>query len=119
VPRYSAKDASGITYIFQIVFNFGGGAVDISFDFPQHHGLDVGPEVRFTNARLAVIEPLQILRIATPRQMHSINRAVCSRVAVQLTRAQVEYHPQFFTGFQIVDKKKHHPPTTPSHALLV
>ena len=46
VVQYSSKDATGITYIFQIVFNFGGGAVDISFDFPQHHGLDVGPEVR-------------------------------------------------------------------------
>ena len=48
--QYSSKDASGITYIFQIVFNFAGGAVDISFDFPQHHGLDVGPEVRPNNA---------------------------------------------------------------------
>jgi hypothetical protein len=71
------------------------------------------------DSQMPVIEPLQILRIAASRQMHSINRAVCSRVALQLTRAQVEYHPQFFTGFQIVDKKKHHPPTTPSHAPLV
>lgn len=38
-------------YIFQIVFNFGGGAVDISFDFPQHHGLDVGPEVHNKSQR--------------------------------------------------------------------
>ncbi len=48
--QYSSKDASGNTYIFQIVFNFAGGGVDIGFDFPQHHGLDVGPEVRPNNA---------------------------------------------------------------------
>jgi len=62
VVQYSAKDAEGITYIFQTVMTFGGGAVDIGFDFPQHHGIDVGPEV--------------------------------------------EYHPSFAIGFQIVNKGK-------------
>ncbi len=44
--QYAAQDAKGTYYIFQVGFDFAGGGVDISFDFPQHVGLDVGPEVR-------------------------------------------------------------------------
>ena len=61
VVQYFSKDLSGNTYIFQIVFNFGAGEIDIGFDFPQFHGIDAAPEV--------------------------------------------QYDPQWFTGFQIVDNK--------------
>jgi hypothetical protein len=70
---------------------------------------------------MPVIEPLQNRNVATDAFNQS-RRVQPRRVAARrnpLTRAQVEYHPQFFTGFQIVDKKKHHPPTTPSHAPFV
>ena len=33
--------------LFQVVMLFGGGGVDIGFDFPQRKGIDVAPEILY------------------------------------------------------------------------
>ena len=46
--QYTAKDSEGDTYFFTASFTFTEGGIDMGFNFPQRHGIDVMPEASYS-----------------------------------------------------------------------
>lgn len=46
--QYTALDSAGDTYVMSVTFTFSETIIDIGFNFPQRHGIDVMPEVYYS-----------------------------------------------------------------------